>query len=817
MPRFLCAAVLLVTAAVLLAPRPARADDLDQEAAAREVKALLAKAPADDVPALWALSRTLRELDKAAIPALREALAAAAPGPRLAIARALVLLGDETKGFEVLMALVVDPGVGVGVKVAALKVVEREGDEEQGGAISKALDDALDPTLKMALAKALWNLNSAEKAKAKAVMLEFLKSEDRDRRAEGALALGEIGAAAEAKPILLELSGEPTERGRSAAFLLRLTNRDAVDDAKMRAPPGAAAGATSWPLLDEIRRLLLDDYVDPSLVDMKKIEDGAAEGLTQSLDLHTQYLSPEANARLLQLLDPTYSGVGAYVKLDPDNAQRFTVSRPIWGGPLHRAGLRAGDVIEAIDGEPTLGLPIDECVRRLKAGPAGTKVVVSVRRPGWAEKQDFALTRANITIPTVEHDLLPGDVGFVQVLAFSDGTAREVRETLDDFAAKGVKAVVVDLRGNGGGLLRAAVEIASEFLPAGDLVVSEKGRAGVYRSQSHPSTGPSAERPRWPVRVLVDGGTASAAEILAGSLRIHDRARLVGTQTYGKGSVQIPLPLASRPGEPFVDRERLDLVGWTDLNENGRLDPGEPLNTRRRKNGEYDPPEKFTDQNGNGVHDDGEPFVDANRNGLYDEGDPFTDANRNGRWDPGASIKITVAKYFLPDGRNLNGKVEVKDFKVVRTGGLLPDTETKAEVVDFWERGQQQDLWRSGAVRRYVEDQVAKDTALADRLARSDQRDAASYPGFDAFYEGLHGHLSKQAVRVLVRLRLRESVSDRIGRELVGDVVDDPELRTALTELFVEMGIDPKSVPDLAFLARPVTPPVAPPGVDAPK
>jgi C-terminal peptidase prc len=803
MRRFLAAASFVAFAASLLVlPAPARADDLDQETAAREIKSLLAKAPEDDVAALWGLSRRMAEAGKAAIPALREALEGAAPGPKLALARALELLGDDTKALEALMGIVADAKAPVPVKVAALKVVEKVGEEPEGETLSKALDDTLDPTLKMALARTLWFMNAPDKAKAKSVMLDFLKSEDRDRRAEGALALGEIGAAAEARSFLFELRGEPTERGRSAAFLLELLNRESVAEHAPRNPT-VGAGA-SWPLLDEMRGILVDKYVDPTLVDLKKLEDGAAAGLTQALDLHTRYLSPEDNARMLSDLDPTYGGVGAYVHNDPDNGQRFTISRPVWGGPIYRAGLRAGDWIVAIDGEPTQGVALEECVRRLK-GPAGSKVVVSIIRPGWTEKQEFTLTRVIISIPTVAHDELPGGIGFLQILHFGENTANEVRDVLDRFAADKMKALVLDLRDNSGGYLETAVHIASELLPEGALVVSERGRETVYPSTTHLSNGPSSVRPPWPMRVLVDGGTASAAEILAGALRHHARGKTVGTQTYGKGSVQMNLELKSRPGEPFEDREREVVLRFEDLNGNHRVDPGEPALKRRMKNGRYDPPEKFTDTNGNGVHDAAEDFVDSNGNGAYDEGEPYTDVNRNGRWDPGASLKVTVAKYFLPDGRNLAGKVELKDGKLVRTGGLLPDTETKAENVDFWERHEQQDLSRTGVVKRWVDEQIAKDPALYDRLARSDAKDPASYPGFDAFFKGLTTHLTPEAVRVLVRIRVRESVGDRLGRELVGDVVDDAELRTALGELLPEAGIDPKSVPDLAFLAKAAT------------
>ncbi len=810
----LAVALTLLAATAPLLLRPARADDVDEAAAARDVQALLAKAKDADVSTLWALSKSLAAGTKLALPALRAAGETADPGQKLAIGRALVLLEDETKGLALLEKVAGDEAAAAPLRVAALKVMEKDGEEDQASWIAKVIDDAHEPSVKMAMARALWALGAADdREKARAVMKEFLKSEDRSRREEGALALGEIGSAAEAKPILLEMRNEPTERGRSAAFLLDLLHRDAVADGALRptppvpgAPPAPGSPAApaapslptpppgSWPLLDEIRTILEQSYADTSKLDLRKLEDGAAEGFTTALDPHSNYLTPEENAKLMEGLDPTYGGVGAYVHNDPDNGQRFTISRPIWGGPLYKAGLRTGDVILFIDGEPTQGKSLEDCVRLLK-GPAGTKVVISVVRPGWSDKQDFTLVRANITPPTTSYDVLPGGIGYLEILSFGEETPREVHAILDKFAQQGVKSVVLDLRWNPGGLLRAAVEIASEFLAKDLTVVSERGRLGVWPARTHKSTGAGEGRPVWPMVVLVNGGTASAAEIVSGALRVNGRARIVGTQTYGKGSVQVPLDLRTRPGEPFTDVERETVFRGTDAAGN--------VVTERRKaaNGRYDIAEKFTDLNGNGLWDPGEPYVDGNGNGVYDPAEPFEDVNKNGKWDAGGSFKVTVAKYYLPDGTNLNGRNEMKDGKLVRLGGIMPDVEAKDDGIDLWERQSQAELYKTGAVKRYVDEQMKQDEALFDRLARSDRRDPKLYPGFDAFYAGLSTKLSPQAVRALARIRVREQVADKLGRALTGDIVDDVPLRTAIIELLKAANVDPKSVEDLAFLA----------------
>ncbi len=797
-------ALSIALGAGLLHRAPAAADDVDEAAAAKAVAALLGKAEKADLPALWTLAKDLAAGGKQAIPALRSAVAEASPGARLAAGRALILLEDDLKGLDVLQKLVQDPAVEAPMKVAALKAIGQDGEEEQADWLTKAIDETHEPSIKIAMAKALWELSTSDRGRAKQVFLDFLRSEDRDLKAEGALALGEIGAASDAKEVLRELRDEPTERGRTAATLLKLLDTEAVLEGQLRIPaPAPAAGTSRWALLDEIRDLLQQTYVDAEKVDDRKLEDGAAEGTTRALDPNTVYLSPEENARLLDSLDPTYGGVGAYVYADPENQARFTISRPIFGGPVYRAGLQASDVITKIDGQSTFGVTLEDCVRRLK-GPAGTKVVVTVYRQGWTEEQDFSLIRAHITVPTTAYDVLPGGIGFIQLYSFSEDTSREVHDILDGFMTQGVRALVLDLRWNGGGLMKAAVELASEFLPEGKLVVSEKGREGIWPARAQNSKGTGAHRPVWPMVVLVNRGTASSSEILSGSLQAHGRARLVGEMTYGKGTVQWPLALKSRPGEPYTDVERNVIVRFGDLNHNGRWDEGEPVALRQPfKNDRYDAAEKFTDHNGNGKRDEGEPFVDSNGDGEWNDAEPFEDSNHNGKWDAGGAFKLTVARYYLPDGRHLEGTTEVKDGKVVRVGGIKPDVETKDGEVDLWERQALRAIDKTGAARKYVDAAMAKDPDLFARLARSDRRDPLLYPGFDEFYAGLQTHLSKEAVRQLVRVLVRRNLENKLSRDLVGDVADDDTLAAGILEVLRLAGVDPKSVPDLAFLAEP--------------
>lgn len=803
---------LLLFLGLLLTTLPAsarEADEVDEATAAEAVNVLLEEDPGADIRRIWDLGDALAKGGKAAITGLREAAADASPGRCLAIARALILLEDHTKGLELLEGVVRSDELEVPLKVAALRVIGDEGELEEAKWLEDRIDVTHNPRVKMAVAKALWRLDYRNKRKGKEVLLRYLRSTDADLRAEGALALGEIGAAAEARPILLELSDEPTERGRSAAFLLTILNLEQQAEQALRAggsPDGtdadpAPATEGHWPLLDEIVRTLEQAYLETDAIDRQALEDAMAGGITKALDPFTAYLTPEENAEFQEGLDPTYGGVGAYVFNDANNLKRFTISRPIWGGPVYRAGLCTGDVVMEIAGRSTEGLGVDECVRLLK-GPPGTDVTVRIFRPGWTETRSFTLTRARITIPTTAYDILPGKIGVLEILSFSQDTAAEVAKILGRFEKEGVKGIVIDVRYNGGGYLQSAVEIVSQFLPEGKLIVTEKGRPGGRAPRRHESTGAGVLQKTIPVVVLINQGTASAAEILAGALRTHERARLVGTMSFGKGSVQSPCALTARPGEPFTDMLRDVPVRYSDHNGNGRHDVGEPVHTETLRNGRYDPPERFEDANGNGRYDDGESFIDDNMNGRWDAGESFTDENANGIWDPGGLLKLTIGAYYLPDGRFLKRETEVVDGEVVVKGGLEPDVEAKPEPLDYWELQAQRALNGSPELKTYVDGVYADHRDLAERLARSDGKDPSRYPGFDAFYESLDTRLDKDAVRFLVRLMLRRHIGDDIGRELVGDVVDDPVLQAALQDLFRTLGRDLEDVEDLAFLAH---------------
>jgi carboxyl-terminal processing protease len=289
----------------------------------------------------------------------------------------------------------------------------------------------------------------------------------------------------------------------------------------------------------EVLQTVQANYVDP--VDIGRVMNGAMRGVTQRLDPWSRYLDADELRAARGAVDGVFDGVGASV--DQRSGWPVVIA-PIEGSPAWDAGLEPGDVITEVDGRSTFGLTPDEMGARLR-GSTGTFVRFTVARGG--EERALELMRRRVTVRNVPYSLLaePG-VGYVRLAQFSNRAGAEVAAACDSLRALGAHALMLDLRGNPGGTLEEAVAVASQFLPSGARVVSTDGRAPSSRQRY------MASRPRpelgWPLVVLVDGGTASAAEIVAGALQDHDRAVLVGDTTYGKGVSQQIYPLRTGLG-----------------------------------------------------------------------------------------------------------------------------------------------------------------------------------------------------------------------------------------------------------------------------
>ncbi len=268
-------------------------------------------------------------------------------------------------------------------------------------------------------------------------------------------------------------------------------------------------------------------------IEYRELVYGSIRGMLRTLDPHTNFLSPEAYSDMRQRQQGSFFGLGILVSMR--NGQ-LTVISPIEGTPAWRLGLRAGDVINAIEGEPTDGMTLDEAVGKLK-GPKGTDVNITIVRRGLEEPLGLAVTRAEIPQTTVRYAYMMDEgTGYVRLTDFSRSTYREVADAIATLEEQGLERLVLDLRNNGGGLLDQTVSVSNLFVPEKSRIVETRGRVTesrqVYRSDD------GTEPLNIPLVVLVNDGTASAAEILAGAIQDHDIGLVVGTPTWGKGLVQ---------------------------------------------------------------------------------------------------------------------------------------------------------------------------------------------------------------------------------------------------------------------------------------
>ncbi len=290
-------------------------------------------------------------------------------------------------------------------------------------------------------------------------------------------------------------------------------------------------------LAEVIERVRLE-YVDQ--VDDERLIESAIRGVIQELDSHSRYLDARAYEDIRIATTGNYSGVGLDVRVEDG---RVTVVTPLDGGPAEEVGILPGDVLVAVDDMPVDADNVDETVNRMR-GEAGTEVTLGIMRDGVEDPLRFALVRAEINVKTVTSADLGAGYGYVRITGFSDSTPNDLDEAARALAAEsatGLKGLVLDLRNNPGGVLEAAVEVADRFIDEG-LIVRGSGRIRPARFEKRASAGDELEQV--PLAVLVNRGSASASEIVAGALQDHDRGRIVGERTYGKGSVQTVLPIS---------------------------------------------------------------------------------------------------------------------------------------------------------------------------------------------------------------------------------------------------------------------------------
>src|SRR5438477_6475323 len=292
-------------------------------------------------------------------------------------------------------------------------------------------------------------------------------------------------------------------------------------------------------------QLLRQDYVDGNKTSYHDLVYAAMKGMLASLDPHSQFMEPDDFRDMQDDTRSRFNGLG--IEVSSKNGV-LTVVTPMEDTPAAKAGMLAGDQIVKINGSSTEKLELQQAVNLLR-GKAGQKATLSILRPSTKEVKDYVLERAEVKVQSVKNaHIIDKDltgafkVGYVRVIQFNEPTAEELAKVLDELQKQGMQALILDLRNNPGGLLNSEVDVCAQFLPPNTIVVSTQGRAA-SQERDYTTSSTAKERPRFPLAVLVNEGSASGAEIVSGALKDLKRAILVGKTTFGKGSVQNVLQL----------------------------------------------------------------------------------------------------------------------------------------------------------------------------------------------------------------------------------------------------------------------------------
>jgi carboxyl-terminal processing protease len=300
-------------------------------------------------------------------------------------------------------------------------------------------------------------------------------------------------------------------------------------------------------LFSEVMEKVRKDYVDGQDITYQELVYGALKGMIDKLDPHSEFMDAEKYKELQSDTQGTFGGLGIVISMK-DNF--VTVISPMEDTPGFKAGIMSGDRIIKIDGKSTENMGLPEAVKNLRGDP-GTDVTITVLRPSSGQVKDYTLTRAVINVDMVkdingkkEFPLGEDKIGYIRLVQFGEKTSDDLEAALKKLKAQGMQGLVLDLRWNPGGLLDQAVEVCQKFLPRGQLVVSTEGRS---TNQKFPARGRGDELENMPLVVLVNMGSASASEIVAGCLQDLHRAIVLGEKTFGKGSVQSIIPLEGGP------------------------------------------------------------------------------------------------------------------------------------------------------------------------------------------------------------------------------------------------------------------------------
>mgnify|MGYP001563572902 CR=1 FL=1 len=318
---------------------------------------------------------------------------------------------------------------------------------------------------------------------------------------------------------------------KDRAFLLGANQEGGEVRSKEELPPHLLKDA-DFDLFWDVWNVVQEKYLTQPIPDTQLFY-GAVSGIVASLqDPYSVFLDPTLTARFISELAGAFDGIGAEIGIKKD---QLVIVAPLPGTPAERAGLLAGDAILKIDATETLGMPLDVAVAKIR-GKAGTTVSIIIMRTGWDEPKTFSIVRQTITVQSVTTKELPGDIGYIKLVYFNETTNELFDKVVRDIVVKNPKGIILDMRNNPGGLLEVGIQVASQWISAPETVVIQETQGG--KRTPFPAV-VTARLKGIPTIVLVNGGSASAAEIVAGAFQDYKLARLVGEKTFGKGSVQI--------------------------------------------------------------------------------------------------------------------------------------------------------------------------------------------------------------------------------------------------------------------------------------
>ncbi len=333
-----------------------------------------------------------------------------------------------------------------------------------------------------------------------------------------------------------------------------------LSNTSLKQPAGVDFGIfwQAWQTINE-------NYLKNKNIQIQEKVYGAVGGLVKSLnDPYSVFLSPKDNQRFQEDIQGNFGGIGAEIGIKKN---QIAIIAPLKGTPASKAGLKAGDSILKINATSTEGMTVDEAVRLIR-GPEKTQVTLIIVRDGWEKPKDFKITRDKIVVPTLDFTIKDKNIAYVQLYGFNANANYLFHDAVSKALAGGARGMILDLRDDPGGYLEVAVDLAGWFLPRGTLVVKEESRTGTV--EEFKASG-NAALAKFPVVVLINGGSASAAEILAGALRDDRSIQLIGQKSFGKGTVQQLLPLQN---DAYM---KLTIAHWVlpsgKILENGGLDP----------------------------------------------------------------------------------------------------------------------------------------------------------------------------------------------------------------------------------------------------